>query len=339
MGRVRERRFRMEGSHRRIPARLVEPQLPRRRPGEPHKRNAADLRCPGRAPAHDRTDRAPVAAGGGSRTRNLQGARNRLRTVDRPGPLPRASSADGGMAGKRGSLHRRHRLAAGRLQPLQGFNIAARIAAGGARSADLRWRAPMRRASPSRPSSTSMASFQIISLAIRRLSRRARAGSRVRIRFRRSRVAASLTAYRQRLHDEIVDTFDFATFLSSTANSHGTSRRWGIEAELAWQPATALRLSANYAFLHASQPDSLDGESGQGVAPSAAQRRHRRRWLGRPLELWSVTRLCRGAARLSRSAAVRHRPRRSLLAGGRALCLFGAARESSCSPGAPTCSA
>ncbi len=79
------------------------------------------------------------------------------------------------------------------------------------------------------------------------------------VRFRRSRVSASLTAYRQRLHDEIVDTFDFETFLSSTANSDGTSRRWGIEAELAWQPAQWLRLSANYAFLRADQPDSADG--------------------------------------------------------------------------------
>lgn len=79
------------------------------------------------------------------------------------------------------------------------------------------------------------------------------------IRYRSERFAASLTAYEQRLHDEIVDTFDFETFLSSTANSTRRSRRWGIEAELAWQPVEALRLSANYAFLKASQPDSLGG--------------------------------------------------------------------------------
>jgi vitamin B12 transporter len=79
------------------------------------------------------------------------------------------------------------------------------------------------------------------------------------IRFRSPRLAASLTAYQQRLHDEIVDTFDFDTFLSSTANSTGRSRRWGMEAELAWKPVEALRLTANYAFLDATQPDSLDG--------------------------------------------------------------------------------
>jgi vitamin B12 transporter len=80
------------------------------------------------------------------------------------------------------------------------------------------------------------------------------------VRFRRARVEASLTAYRQRLHDEIVDTFDPVTFLSSTANSEGTSHRWGIEAELGWQVADKLRLSANYAYLHATQP----GSSGDG---------------------------------------------------------------------------
>ena len=71
------------------------------------------------------------------------------------------------------------------------------------------------------------------------------------VRFRRSRFAAALTAYRQRLKDEIVDN---ATF-TSVENSSGTSRRWGIEAELAWRPDPALRLTASYAFLKASQPD------------------------------------------------------------------------------------
>jgi vitamin B12 transporter len=78
------------------------------------------------------------------------------------------------------------------------------------------------------------------------------------VRFRRSSVAASLTAYRQRLHDEIGDTFDAVTFLSSTENRAGTSRRWGIEAELGWQFARWARLNANYAYLKATQPDAAD---------------------------------------------------------------------------------
>ena len=80
------------------------------------------------------------------------------------------------------------------------------------------------------------------------------------VRFRRSNLAASLTAFQQRLQDEIVDTFDFQTLLSSTANSTGTSRRWGIEAEFAWRPVAALRLSANYGYLRATQPDNTDGD-------------------------------------------------------------------------------
>ncbi len=84
-------------------------------------------------------------------------------------------------------------------------------------------------------------------------------GFEASLRFRRERFAASLTAFRQRLKDEIVETFDFDTFLSSTENRTSASRRRGIEAELAWQPSDALRLSANYAYLKASQPDNFSG--------------------------------------------------------------------------------
>ena len=84
-------------------------------------------------------------------------------------------------------------------------------------------------------------------------------GFEASLRFRRPALAASLTAYRQRLRDEIVETFDFATFLSSTENRSASSRRRGVEGEIAWQPLAALRLSANYAYLRAEQPDSTTG--------------------------------------------------------------------------------
>jgi vitamin B12 transporter len=64
-----------------------------------------------------------------------------------------------------------------------------------------------------------------------------------------------LTAYRQRLHDEIVDITDPATFLQTTVNRAGSSRRSGVEAEAVWSIGNKLRLSANYAFLHATEPD------------------------------------------------------------------------------------
>ena len=76
------------------------------------------------------------------------------------------------------------------------------------------------------------------------------------LRFRRATLAASLTAFRQRLHDEIVDN---ATF-TSVVNSEGVSRRWGIEAELAWMPLPDVRLTADYAYLKASQPSGITNE-------------------------------------------------------------------------------
>jgi vitamin B12 transporter len=82
-------------------------------------------------------------------------------------------------------------------------------------------------------------------------------GFEASLRFRRSTFQASFTAYRQRLHDEIVDVFDPVTFLSSTVNRDGISHRSGVEVELGWQVADKLRLSANYAFLHATQPDNF----------------------------------------------------------------------------------
>ena len=79
-------------------------------------------------------------------------------------------------------------------------------------------------------------------------------------RYRKGPFDAALTYYRQRLHDEIVDTFDPSTFLSSTANRSGVSHRSGVEAELGWKLADTLRLSANYAYLHASEPSSAGGQ-------------------------------------------------------------------------------
>lgn len=81
-------------------------------------------------------------------------------------------------------------------------------------------------------------------------------GFEVSLRFRKGPLGASLTAYRQRLHDEIVNN---AT-LTSVLNASGTSRRSGIEASLDWTLASELRLSANYAYLEATQPDPVTGE-------------------------------------------------------------------------------
>ena len=87
------------------------------------------------------------------------------------------------------------------------------------------------------------------------------------IRYRSDRLLASLTAYRQRLTGEIVDLFDPVTFLSTTANRSEKSRRAGIEAQLDYALGENLRLSANYAYLKATEPGDLGSRLGEARRP------------------------------------------------------------------------
>ncbi|HEY6049361.1 MAG TPA: TonB-dependent receptor, partial [Sphingomicrobium sp.] len=80
-------------------------------------------------------------------------------------------------------------------------------------------------------------------------------GFEASLRYRRGVIDASLTAYRQRLFDEIVND---ATF-TSVLNAPGNSRRSGIEATIDWRLGDKLRVSANYAYLQATRPDSVSG--------------------------------------------------------------------------------
>ncbi len=79
-------------------------------------------------------------------------------------------------------------------------------------------------------------------------------GFELSARVRQGAFSGSLTAYRQRLRDEIVGTYDPGTFLSSAANADGASIRQGVEAEASWSPLSALRIAATYAYLDASEP-------------------------------------------------------------------------------------
>ncbi|HEX2802824.1 MAG TPA: TonB-dependent receptor [Sphingomicrobium sp.] len=81
-------------------------------------------------------------------------------------------------------------------------------------------------------------------------------GFEASLRYRGDRLEAALTGYRQRLTDEIVDVFDPVTFVSSTVNRAAASHRSGIEAELGWRLAERVRLTAHYAYLHATEPGS-----------------------------------------------------------------------------------
>jgi vitamin B12 transporter len=81
-------------------------------------------------------------------------------------------------------------------------------------------------------------------------------GFEASLRYRKGAIEAALTGYTQQLHDEIVDVFDPVTFTSSAVNRSGTNHRSGLEAEFSWSPGSGLRLTANYAFLNATEPGS-----------------------------------------------------------------------------------
>ena len=72
------------------------------------------------------------------------------------------------------------------------------------------------------------------------------------LRWEGSRGGLGATAFTNRLEDEIVDTFDFVTFLSSTENVAGKSRRRGFELDGDYRlgPVT---LRANYTYLDAAE--------------------------------------------------------------------------------------
>jgi vitamin B12 transporter len=91
-------------------------------------------------------------------------------------------------------------------------------------------------------------------------------GFEISLRYRRAALQATLTAYGQRLHDEIVPNSTF----TSTVNAPGLSHRSGIEAELGWQLADKLRVSANYAYLHATEPSQF----GLGQSPELRRPKH-----------------------------------------------------------------
>ena len=78
-------------------------------------------------------------------------------------------------------------------------------------------------------------------------------------RIERPAFSASIAAFDNRLRDEIVGTFDNATFLSSTANATGRSRRRGIEWTGQLRPLTGLRIDANYTWLKADDQQVAAG--------------------------------------------------------------------------------
>lgn len=83
-------------------------------------------------------------------------------------------------------------------------------------------------------------------------------GIEASLRYRGDRFSGSLTWYRQRLKDEIVERFDL--FPVTVENRAGKSRRNGTEGEITWSLGDALRLTANYAWLDATELDAAGTE-------------------------------------------------------------------------------
>jgi vitamin B12 transporter len=72
------------------------------------------------------------------------------------------------------------------------------------------------------------------------------------VRWQWDRTSVGVTGFSNRLRDEIIDTFDAATFTSSTANASGRSRRRGVEVE-ADHRVGPVRLAFNYTYLDARE--------------------------------------------------------------------------------------
>jgi vitamin B12 transporter len=73
------------------------------------------------------------------------------------------------------------------------------------------------------------------------------------IAWRSPRLTLAATLFSARLRDEIIDVFDPATFLSSTENATGRSRREGLELAATVDVASWLSIHANYTWLDANE--------------------------------------------------------------------------------------
>jgi vitamin B12 transporter len=70
----------------------------------------------------------------------------------------------------------------------------------------------------------------------------------------------AITAFSNRLEDEIVDVFSPATFLGSTRNVEGKSRRRGVELDAQYRVGD-FNVGANYTFLDAKERRTVGGEA------------------------------------------------------------------------------
>lgn len=73
------------------------------------------------------------------------------------------------------------------------------------------------------------------------------------LRWSDNKANAGITGFTNRLKDEIVDVFDFTTFLSSTENASGKSRRRGVELDAGYRFGSLAEFSVNYTYLDSEE--------------------------------------------------------------------------------------
>ncbi|HEY0148557.1 MAG TPA: TonB-dependent receptor [Allosphingosinicella sp.] len=73
------------------------------------------------------------------------------------------------------------------------------------------------------------------------------------VRWEQGAFGLGATAFSNRLKDEIVETFAPVTFIGSTANTTGKSRRRGVELDASWRPAAEVLVAANYTLVDAGE--------------------------------------------------------------------------------------
>lgn len=79
-------------------------------------------------------------------------------------------------------------------------------------------------------------------------------GGEISLRYSADKFGGSMTWFRQRLKDEIATVFN-PDFSSTTVNADGKSKRQGVELDGYYVHSNALRLTINYVWLDASEPD------------------------------------------------------------------------------------
>jgi vitamin B12 transporter len=84
-------------------------------------------------------------------------------------------------------------------------------------------------------------------------------GGDVSVRYASDKLGGSLTYFHQRLKDEIATIF-LPDFTSTAVNADGKSKRHGIEIEGFYHHSDFLRLTVNYAWLNASEPEVGDAQ-------------------------------------------------------------------------------